>query len=840
MKAAGALRASPARHGRFDVGDRALILIGALYLFSLVLAPAAAAYTGEIDLELDKSVAPDTVAVGETVIWTVSVTNRGPGDATSVAVGDNLPSGLVYVSHDGDGAFDPAEGVWMIGDVPLDATKTLRIETVAAAVGEIVNEAEVTMADQEDLDSIPGDGQGDDWDDASIQVTPDGSELIDLELTKMANPVAVQVGDQTTWTIELTNQGPTDASGVAVTVASPTGVSYVSHTGDGLFDPVSGTWTVGDLAAGVSATLAILTTVEVVGELTCVAEVTMADQQDVDSIPGDGQGDDWDDASVVVSPRGDLIDLELTKAADPTRVVVGDETTWTVDLTNQGPADASGVAVTVASPTGVSYVSHTGDGLFDSVSGMWTVGDLAAGTSVTLAIVTTVVEEGRWTCEAEVTAADQEDFDSVPGDGEGDDWDDATVATRPGDELIDLELTKAAEPQTLAVGGEATWTVDLTNQGPDDATGVAVTVTAPAGLTYVSHQAVGAFDPGTGVWTVGDLAVGEVVVLQMVTVVDRKGEWICQAEVTAADQMDVDSAPGDGEGDDWDEARVATGTPGDGVIDLELTKTAEPTLLAVGDESVWTIDLTNQGPDGATGVAVTVSSPPAVTYVSHAGVGAFAPATGVWTVGDIGAGETVTLEIATTVDDVGRWTCVAEVTTADQQDADSVPGDGEGDDWDEAGVEVSSVLASAVVGDTVWLDDDADGIQDPGEAGIAGAVVVLTNTDTNATATQTTNANGLYLFSALDAGSYVAAIDMSSVDAKMGLTTPGSFTISLADNDAFLAADFGLAEQLPVTGFDPIPVAVGGLILLLLGAVALELTWPEREGRRLATAALGR
>ena len=37
-----------------------------------------------------------------------------------------------------------------------------------------------------------------------------------------------------------------------------------------------------------------------------------------------------------------------------------------------------------------------------------------------------------------------------------------------------------------------------------------------------------------------------------------------------------------------------------------------------------------------------------------------------------------------------------------------------------------------------------------------------------------------------------------------------------------------------MTGFDPIPISLGGLILVLLGAVALELTWPEREGRRLA------
>ena len=694
LKAAGALHIAREFNRR-----RFFAVLSALYLIILVLAPVANAQsTGEIDLELTKSVSQDVVELGDHVTWSISVTNAGAGDATGVEVGDILPDGLLYISHSGAGTLNPVSGTWTIGEISAGDTVSLDIVTAVTAIGTIVNEAEVTMADQDDVDSTPGDGEGDDWDDAVVTSMPSASDFIDLELTKSANPATVVVGGETTWTIAVVNQGPEEATGVEVGVAVPGGVTYLSHTGVGTFDPVSGAWTIGDLGIGESVTLDIVTTVDVIGDLTCVAEVTMADQQDLDSTPGDGEGDDWDDATVTSTPTGDeLIDLELTKSADPVNLRVGDETTWTVDLTNQGPDDATGVEVAVAPPSGVTYVSHSGDGSFDPGSGTWAVGALSAGATVTLAIVTTVDVTGDLTCVAEVTMADQEDVDSTPGDGQGDDWDDATVTVTPtGDELIDLELTKSAEPVNLAIGDETVWTVQLTNQGPDDASGVEVTVAPPAGTTYVSHSGDGAFDSASGLWAVGDLAVGSVVSLNITTTVDVLGNLTCVAEVTMADQEDVDSTPGDGQGDDWDDATVTVSQPPGDLIDLELTKSADPVNLRVGDETTWTVDLTNQGPGDASGVEVTVAPPAGTTYVSHSGDGAFDADSGLWAVGNLAVGETVSLDIVTTVDVIGDLTCIAEVTAADQEDVDSTPGDGQGDDWDDATV-VSTPVGSELI-----------------------------------------------------------------------------------------------------------------------------------------------
>jgi uncharacterized repeat protein (TIGR01451 family)/LPXTG-motif cell wall-anchored protein len=382
----------------------------------------------------------------------------------------------------------------------------------------------------------------------------------------------------------------------------------------------------------------------------------------------------------------------------------------------------------------------------------------------------------------------------------------------------------------VLVGEQVTFSVGVTNQGPDDATGVEVTDTLPAGLTYASHAtATGSFDASTLVWTIGDLAVGETVTLDLTVTVEAAGAFTNEAEVTAANEDDSDSEPGDGEGDDWDDETVTAQEPPP-VIDLELDKTVDDNSVTVGDSVVFTITLTNQGPDDATGVEVTDTLPAGLTYASHAtATGSFDASTLVWTVGDVAVDDVFTLTLTATVDQVGSFTNEAEVTAANEDDSDSEPGDGEGDDWDDETVEASEVLASGLIGDTVWFDDDKDGVQDAGEDGIAGVTIRLTNTDTNQVALQSTNADGLYLFSALDPGNYLVQIVMATAPDMTALTTVASYTIALGLDEQVLTADFGLAGSLPATGLEVADFAIAGTSLLMAG---LALVIVDRRKRR--------
>ena len=61
----------------------------------------------------------------------------------------------------------------------------------------------------------------------------------------------------------------------------------------------------------------------------------------------------------------------------------------------------------------------------------------------------------------------------------------------------------------------------------------------------------------------------------------------------------------------------------------------------------------------------------------------------------------------------------------------------------------------------------------------------------------------------------------------MGLTTPGTYTITLVDGQSSLIADFGFAPQLPVTGLETADFGITGLVLLLIGGITLVLVRPR-------------
>ena len=288
--------------------------------------------------------------------------------------------------------------------------------------------------------------------------------------------------------------------------------------------------------------------------------------------------------------------------------------------------------------------------------------------------------------------------------------------------------------------------------------------------------------------------------------------------------------PGDGQGDDWDDAVVVATEEPPAIIDLELTKDVAPAAVQVGEETTFTISVVNQGPDDATGVEVTDTLPAGLTYVSDNGAGAYDSATGVWTIGNLAVGDSVSMDFVVTVDDIGVFTNVAEVTAANEQDSDSVPGDGQGDDWDDAVVtSIAIVQASSTIGDYVWYDVNGDKVQDSTEDPVAGVTVRLTNQATNEVLTQVTNANGRYLFSGLDAGTYVVEVLKSTLPDNYGLTTVGTYTVTVLDDESFLDADFGIIAIMPVTGMNLGSIAMVGMMFLGLGGLCLGL---ERGRKR--------
>jgi uncharacterized repeat protein (TIGR01451 family) len=622
------------------------------------------------DLSLAKTVDDATPGLGSNVVFTLTVSNSGPTGSTGIEVTDLLPGGYTYVSDDGGGAYNPGTGVWTVGTMAAGASDTLNITATVNASGAYANTAEVTGSNQTDPDSTPGNGVTTE-DDYAEQITAP-TPAADLSLSKVVDNPTATVGSNVVFTLTVTNGGPSGATGVEVTDLLPAGYTYVSDDGGGAYNSGTGAWTVGALAGGASATLDITATVNASGVYTNTTEVTAANEADPDSTPGNGVTSEDDYAERAVTP-GAISDLSLAKSVDDATPSVGSNVVFTLTVSNAGPSGATGVEVTDLLPGGYTYVSDDGGGAYDSGTGVWAVGGLANAASATLNIIVTVDASGAYTNSAEVTGSDQPDPDSTPGNGVTTEDDHAEQATTPT-AVVDLSLSKSVDNPTATVGSNVVFTLTVTNAGPSAASGVQVTDLLPGGYTYQSDDGGGAYNSGTGAWTVGSLAGGASASLNLTATVNASGAYTNTAEVTGSNESDPDSTPGNGVTTEDDYAERAV-TPG-AVSDLSLAKSVDNPSPAVGSNVVFMLTVSNAGPSGATGVEVTDLLPGGYTYVSDDGGGAYNSGTGVWTVGALAAGASDTLSIVATVSASGAYTNAAEVTGSDQPDPDSTPANG--------------------------------------------------------------------------------------------------------------------------------------------------------------------
>jgi uncharacterized repeat protein (TIGR01451 family) len=105
-----------------------------------------------------------------------------------------------------------------------------------------------------------------------------------------------------------------------------------------------------------------------------------------------------------------------------------------------------------------------------------------------------------------------------------------------------LMVTKSVNNPTPSIGQIVTFTVTLTNNGPNTATTVRVTDVLPAGLTFVSAMpSQGTYDSATGNWEVGTVSVGAAQTLQIRATVMSAGAFTNTATVSHSDQFDPDT-----------------------------------------------------------------------------------------------------------------------------------------------------------------------------------------------------------------------------------------------------------------------------------------------------------
>lgn len=549
------------------------------------------------------------------------------------------------------GAFD----VWMgAEEAAMGASET---RTVGEAVRFLAVAGTVAMAwglgacgdDGAHTHTTPGADAGAGDGVAGDGVTGDGATAggVAVSTSVSVDRATAGLGSQFLFTGTVTNAATAGATATHVQVrlnaSTQLGVMTVTPSA-GSYDAVSRIWTVDALEPGAFEMIEVMAIPGFEGVHDLELALEGVDQADAT------QDDDVSDAQITVAESGAAqTDLGVTLALNTAQVTtIPAEVELTVGATNAGPADATGVTVQLNVPqTGIELVDQTGDGTFDPAQGHWTVPSLAQASSATAVLRLRVTRAGHWSFNATVSG-DQPD-PKFPNNGASAELD--APAVDLGVQLQPDETTFDAVPAVCHL------TVTVHNSGQIPATGAQVALDLnQKGLSVPAQSGDGTYDAATGVWSVGEVPVGESRSAVLDVEVGENGSWTIHATVSA-NEPDTSVIN--------DETQTAIAAVEEADVAMVSLSTDVTDLTDTQRTFTVTVEVTNLGPANAKGVTVLLGlGDPAFKLNSFSGVGTYDADTGAWAVGELAKDAVEMAQIAIDVKDEGSWEVGASASVA--------------------------------------------------------------------------------------------------------------------------------------------------------------------------------
>ncbi|HZF09807.1 MAG TPA: ExeM/NucH family extracellular endonuclease [Thermoanaerobaculia bacterium] len=575
------------------------------------------------DLAITKVDTPDPVNAGTNLTYTVTVTNNGPDPATSAAWSDTLPAGTSFVSL-------PAVAGWSCTTPSVGAGGTVSCTNPSFAVGSAVFTLTVAvdptvtagtvLSNTATATSTTGDGNAAN---NSATATTTVAAAADLSVTKVDTPDPVTAGTNLTYTITVTNAGPSTAASVSLSDTLPAGTTFVSLASPGGWScttPSVGaggtvSCSVGSLAAGSAVFTLVVAVGPAVTAGTVLSNTATASSTTSDPNPGNESGT----ATTTVAASADL---SVTKVDTPDPVTAGNNLTYTITVTNAGPSAAATVALSDTLPAGTTFVSLASPGGFScttpSVGAGGTVscsvGSLGVGSAVFTLVVAVDPSVASGTVLSNTATASSATSDPNPGNESG-------TATTTVAASADLSVTKVDTPDPVTAGNNLTYTITVTNVGPSAAATVSLSDLLPTGTTFVSLASPGGWSctnpavgsGGTVSCTNASLGVGNAVFTLVVKVGSSVTAGTVLSNTATVSAATPDPNPGNG-------SATATTTVATSA-DLSVTKVDTPDPVTAGNNLTYTITVTNAGPSAAATVSLSDTLPTGTTFVSLASPG---------------------------------------------------------------------------------------------------------------------------------------------------------------------------------------------------------------------------
>jgi len=576
---------------------------------------------GQADLSITKTDGVLSKAPGTSVTYTIVVSNAGPSAANGATVADTFPAALTGVTFTsvaaGGATGNTAAGAGNISDtlnMPSGSSVTYTVNATiqSSATGSLSNTATVT-APGTVVDPTPANNSATDTD----TLTP----TADLSITKTDGVLSKVPGSSVTYTIVVTNNGPSDANGATVSDTFPaelTGVTFTSvAAGSATGNTAAGSGNINDtlnMPAGSSVTYTVNATIQAsaTGSLSNTATVT-APGGVTDPTPGNNSATDTDS----LTPQADL---SITKTDGSTTEVPGTSVSYTITVTNNGPSAVTGASVSDTFPaalTGVTFTSVAAGGATgNTAAGSGNISDtvnMPVGSSITYTVNATVAASatGSLSNTATVTAPGGV-TDPTPGNNSATDTDTLVPSA-------DVSVTKTDSPDPVQAGNNITYTITVTNNGPSDAQSLSLSDAVPANTTLVSvstpagwtrTDVVPAGGTGTLTFTRPTLAAGAssiFTVVVNVTAGTATGTTITNTATVSS--TTADPTPGN------NSATATTQVQNQPNITIQDASVAEPTSGSVN--MIFTVTLSAPAPAGGTSVNFTTQAQaPAINHAT--------------------------------------------------------------------------------------------------------------------------------------------------------------------------------------------------------------------------------
>ena len=566
-------------------------------------------------LKVDKTAEIKELNPGDTIHYIITVTAGGSSDSLNIVLKDILDSTLLDVNSATYAVDGVNKGVWTgslsLGKIATGNSVTVDIwaKVLSSADRDVFNLVNVTS---------------DEHPEGNISNTTVHVRIVDLAVDKLVNNSVPKYLDMIEYTIVVVNNGPDKSFNVTVGDLLPDGVKFISSNGQ--YNPDTGVWFVGDLDNNESAILKIVVQVIKVGNIINNVNVT-------------GTGHDTNltnnNASVSVNVPESVL-LNITKVANSTIIVAGENVGYTVVINNYGPSVASDVVLKDIfnsnellnlqySLNGVDWLDYNG-----SVS----LGDINAGADVTVYFRAKVNGSVRGDVLNIVNITTGVD------DARGNFTDNETVNVIANTTLV---VIKDAEIKELNPGDTVHFIVTVIAGGSSDSLNVNLNDILDAKLLDVAGATYAVDGVNKGSWT-GSIDLGNMLTGTTVTV-DIWAKILDTADRDVFNLVNVTS-------DEHPEGNISNTTVHVRIVDLAVDKLVNNSVPKYLDMIEYTIVVVNNGPDKSFNVTVGDLLPDGVKFISSNGQ--YNPDTGVWFVGDLDNNESAILKIVVQVIKVGN------------------------------------------------------------------------------------------------------------------------------------------------------------------------------------------